>query len=136
MSLGSGRPRRARAAVAGLFCVLVVACDDKTTATTGDNFSGATCGTGSHHFSIRDATKSISVNGGEGAHFTFKRGMIIGSGNFSSIHSIMAEGDRVVVRLDDAFTERPAIRRFEFRNVPEQCVRDVNTVLKRLDLPN
>jgi hypothetical protein len=119
----------------GFFCVLVAACDERGIATTVDDFSGATCGIGSLGFSIRDATKSISVNGGEGPHFTFKRGMTIGSGKFSSIHSIVAEGDKVVIRLGDSFTADPAIRRFEFRNVPERCVRELDAVLKLLDLP-
>jgi hypothetical protein len=119
----------------GLFCFLAAACDERSFAVTEDDFSGAACGVGGLDFSIRDATKSISVSGGEGPHFTFKRGMTIGSGRISDIRSIAAEGDKVVIQLNDAFTEDLAIRHFEFRNVPEHCVREIKAVLKLLALP-
>jgi hypothetical protein len=101
----------------------------------GDEFSGATCGVGNLGFSIRDTTKSISVNGGDGPHFTFRRGMKIGSGKFSNIHSIEIEANIVIIRLNDTFADDPIIRRFEFRNLPEHCVRDIDAVVKMLHLP-
>jgi heme/copper-type cytochrome/quinol oxidase subunit 2 len=99
-----------------------------------DEFSGATCAVGNRQFSIRDVTKSISVSGGDRAHFTFKYGTKIGSGKLSNIYSIGFEGTKVIVRLNDTFTEDPIIRRFEFRSLPEQCVHDIDVVTKSLHL--
>jgi heme/copper-type cytochrome/quinol oxidase subunit 2 len=99
-----------------------------------DEFSGATCAVSNRQFSIRDVTKSISVSGGDSAHFTFKYGTKIGSGKLSNIYSIGIEGTKVIVRLNDTFTEDPVIRRIEFRNLPERCVHDIDAVTKSLRL--
>lgn len=113
---------------------LLCTCVAPSLAAAPDDYSGVRCGVRSLGFSVGDATKSISVNGGEGPHFTFKRGLTIGSGEMSSIRSFHAENDLVVIQLDDAYTDVLALRQFEFRQVPVHCVREINAVLKKLNL--
>jgi hypothetical protein len=118
-----------------LLCFSAAGCNERSFAVTVEDFSGAACQVGGLVFSIRDETKSISVNGGEGPHFTFKRGMTIGSGKISDIHSIFAEGDKVTVLLDDAYSDDPSVRRFEFRNLSNHCIREIKAIVKLLNLP-
>lgn len=97
-----------------------------------EDYSKLECGVDGLYISLRDATKSIAVSVGKDGDFRFKRGLVIGTGELSSIKSVEIEEKTVTIELVAAYADGKYNNTFQFRDVPQNCIENIRDLLPLL----